>query len=103
LNLAGRHNIANALAVVALGRRLGLDFKIIQKALEEFKGVERRFQIKYESEELSVVDDYAHHPTEIAATIEAAKALRAQAPGCRFPASSFQPHQASFGHCFQEL
>ncbi len=73
MNLAGRHNIANALAVVALGRRLGLDFKVIQKALEGFKGVERRFQFKYETTELSVVDDYAHHPTEIAATIEAAR------------------------------
>lgn len=73
LNLAGRHNVANALAVVALGRQLGLDFKVIREALEGFKGVERRFQIKYETDDISVVDDYAHHPTEIAATIEAAR------------------------------
>jgi len=88
MNLAGRHNIANALAVVALGRRLGLDFKVIQKALEGFKGVERRFQVKYETTELSVVDDYAHHPTEIAATIEAAR-LCAR----RRVVVVFQPHR----------
>ncbi|MDD5019372.1 MAG: UDP-N-acetylmuramate--L-alanine ligase [Candidatus Omnitrophica bacterium] len=73
MGLVGRHNIANALAVVALGREMGLGFGVIQSALKGFKGVERRFQVKYETKDIFVVDDYAHHPTEIAATIEAAR------------------------------
>ncbi len=72
LALNGRHNVLNALAVIALGMELGLEFQNIKDSLKGFKGVERRFQVKYEDRDILIVDDYAHHPTEIAATIEAA-------------------------------
>lgn len=74
LGLMGHHNVLNALSVVALGLELGLDFSVIKRGLAAFQGVERRFQVKYEDEDIFIVDDYAHHPTEIAATIEAARA-----------------------------
>jgi len=88
--LMGRHNVLNALAVVALGTELGLDFSKIQKALAGFKGVLRRFQVKYEDADVFIVDDYAHHPTEICATIEAAKVC----PRSRLVVV-FQPHRYS--------
>ena len=76
LALMGRHNILNALAVIALGFELGLDFDKIRSALIGFRGVERRFQVKYEDRDVLIVDDYAHHPSEISVTIEAAKVCR---------------------------
>lgn len=88
--LTGKHNVLNALAVAALGAELGLDFSKIQKALAGFKGVERRFQVKYEDKDIFIVDDYAHHPTEIRATIEAARVcLRSRL------VVVFQPHRYS--------
>ncbi|NWF50592.1 MAG: UDP-N-acetylmuramate--L-alanine ligase [Ignavibacteriaceae bacterium] len=68
LKIPGKHNVLNALAAVAAGRELGIDFESIKKALENFKGVQRRFEIKYDKEVL-VIDDYAHHPTETSATL----------------------------------
>lgn len=97
MELSGRHNVANALAVVALGFEMGIDFKVIQKALKSFKGVERRFQIKHENKDILIVDDYAHHPTEIAATIEAAKAC----PRRRLVVV-FQPHRYSRTHLLMD-
>jgi UDP-N-acetylmuramate--alanine ligase len=90
LELSGRHNVSNALAVIALGVEMGIDFKTIRKALKDFKGVERRFQIKHEDKDIFIVDDYAHHPTEIAATIEAARVC----PRRRLVVV-FQPHRYS--------
>jgi UDP-N-acetylmuramate--alanine ligase len=90
LGLMGRHNVVNALAVIALGIELGIDGKQIQSALASFKGVERRFQVKYEDPHIQIVDDYGHHPTEIAATIAGAKAcLRDRV------VVVFQPHRYS--------
>jgi UDP-N-acetylmuramate--alanine ligase len=97
LGLAGRHNILNALSVIALGQELGIDFKMIQKALASFKGVERRFQIKFENKNFLVVDDYGHHPTEIAATLEAAKLC-----GRRRLVVVFQPHRFSRTHLLMD-
>ena len=97
LGLMGRHNILNALSVVALGQELGIDFKMIQKALANFKGVERRFQIKYENKNFLVVDDYGHHPTEIAATLAAAKLC-----GRRRLVVVFQPHRFSRTHLLMD-
>jgi len=88
LSLMGMHNVLNALAVVALGMELGLDFEKIRSALSDFKGVERRFQVKYEDKDILIVDDYAHHPSEILATIEAAKVC----PRLRLIVV-FQPHR----------
>ena len=90
LGLMGRHNVLNAMAVIALGVELGIGFEKIKEALEGFKGVKRRFEVKYDGKEIFIVDDYAHHPTEIAATIEAAKVcLR------RRLIVVFQPHRYS--------
>ncbi len=69
----GDHNIKNALAAVAIGLELGMDFENIKKGLERFKGVFRRFQPKMDEKNILVIDDYAHHPTEVQATIKAAR------------------------------
>jgi UDP-N-acetylmuramate--alanine ligase len=73
IQLPGRHNVLNALAAVGVGLELDIPFEKIQKALREFTGVQRRFQIKTMMEDIMVVDDYAHHPSEIRATLQAAK------------------------------
>lgn len=73
IKVPGVHNVSNALGAIAVGLELGIDFKTISRALFEFKGVERRFQIKGEGRSVLVVDDYAHHPVEIKATLSAAK------------------------------
>jgi UDP-N-acetylmuramate--alanine ligase len=74
LSVPGRHNLLNALSAVAVGLELGLRFEAIASALAEFRGAERRFQLLGEAEGVLVVDDYGHHPTEIAAVIAAARA-----------------------------
>jgi UDP-N-acetylmuramate--alanine ligase len=73
IRLPGLHNVLNALAAVAVGLELGVPFKQIQDALGEFSGVQRRFQIKAAIDDILVVDDYGHHPSEIRATLQAAK------------------------------
>ncbi len=74
LRVPGVHNVANALAVVAVGLELDIGFPTIRAALAEFSGVARRFQVKGAPRDIMVVDDYAHHPAEIQATLRAAKA-----------------------------
>lgn len=73
LRVPGLHNIYNSLAATAVGLDLDIDFSVIREALEGFSGVQRRFQIKGEVNNIIVVDDYGHHPTEIKATLSAAK------------------------------
>jgi len=87
LNVPGRHNLQNALAVVAVGLELGLPFERVAAGLAEFRGVERRFEVRGEPNGILVVDDYGHHPTEIAAVLAAAKSLR------RRIVVAFQPHR----------
>ncbi len=77
LLLPGRHNVLNALAALSLGRTLGIDFGIIKNALEAFVGTERRLEYKGEFKVAAILDDYAHHPTEIRASLAA---LREQYP-----------------------
>ncbi len=72
-NLIGLHNVKNTLAAIAVGLEVGIDFHSIARALAKFKGVFRRFQIKGEINDIIVVDDFGHHPTEIQVTLEAAK------------------------------
>ena len=86
LKVPGEHNVKNSLVAVIIGTELGIDFNIIKKALESFTGVYRRFEVKY-NEEILVVDDYAHHPTETSATL---KAIRAGWD--RRLVAVFQPH-----------
>jgi UDP-N-acetylmuramate--alanine ligase len=88
LRVPGIHNVSNALAAVTVGLDLEIDLEAIREALEEFTGVDRRFQIKGEVRGVLVVDDYAHHPAEIQATLNAAK----DGFGRRVVAI-FQPHR----------
>lgn len=88
LFIPGEHNVCNALAAIAVGRELGLDGETIALGLAKFLGVDRRFQIIGSYHGAVVVDDYAHHPTEIRATLEAA---RGGYPDRRLVAL-FQPH-----------
>ena len=69
----GEHNIINALGAVGVGLELGMSFENIKSGLERFQGVFRRFQPKLNTEKLIVIDDYAHHPTEVKASIEGAR------------------------------
>jgi UDP-N-acetylmuramate--alanine ligase len=88
LFLPGTHNVQNALAAIAVGRHLGIEANVIAAALAKFLGVDRRFQILGEYRGALIIDDYAHHPTEIRATLEAA---RGGYPNRRLVAL-FQPH-----------
>jgi UDP-N-acetylmuramate--alanine ligase len=88
LHVPGRHNVANALAAIAVGLELEIPFVTIVKGLGGFTGVQRRFQIRGEVAGIRVVDDYGHHPAEIQATLAAAKA----AFDCRV-VTVFQPHR----------
>jgi UDP-N-acetylmuramate--alanine ligase len=74
LRVPGRHNLLNALGATTVGLELGVPFDRIAAALAEFRGAERRFQLRGEEKGVMVVDDYGHHPTEIAAVIAAARA-----------------------------
>lgn len=74
LSVPGRHNVYNALATYIVCEAAGLSFEQIASAIRQFRGAKRRFQVLDEIENILVIDDYAHHPTEIQATIEAAKA-----------------------------
>jgi UDP-N-acetylmuramate--alanine ligase len=90
LNVPGLHNILNALAVSGASLELGLSFSKVKKGLQKFTGVHRRFEKIGEAKGIIVVDDYGHHPTEIKATLLAAKAVKAK----RIVAV-FQPHRYS--------
>ena len=87
LNVPGQHNLLNALAAVAVGGELGLSFDRIAAGLAEFQGAERRFELRGEPRGILLVDDYGHHPTEIAAVLAAAKTLN------RRIVVAFQPHR----------
>ena len=73
LNVPGKHNVLNSLAAIAVGFELGLDLDVIADGIHSFTGVRRRFEIKGITQEIMVVDDYAHHPTEVVATLQAAR------------------------------
>ena len=73
LNVPGEHNVLNSLAAVVLGLEMGLSFEEIQKGIYTYIGVRRRFDIKGTFNDIMVVDDYAHHPTEVKATLNSAK------------------------------
>jgi len=93
LNIPGVHNVRNALAAIAIGREVGVPDAAIAKALAEFRGVGRRFQrygdVRLGTGVFTLIDDYGHHPVEMAATIEA---TRASFPGRRL-VLAFQPHR----------
>jgi UDP-N-acetylmuramate--L-alanine ligase/UDP-N-acetylenolpyruvoylglucosamine reductase len=90
LNVPGRHNVHNAIGVIALANELGVPFEKIAASLRKFEHARRRFEIKYASDRFLLVDDYAHHPTEIRATLKAAKSIRHKRV-----LTMFQPHRFS--------
>ena len=90
VNIPGYHNIKNALGAVAVTRELGVDFEIIKEAIAEFTGVYRRFEIKGEKDGIMVVDDYAHHQSEVKATLQAIRSGWNRRTVC-----VFQPHTYS--------
>ena len=73
LHVPGRHNAQNALAAIAVGMELGMSFEDTSKGLSEFRGIDRRLQVKGEGRGVTVIDDYAHHPKEIEVTLSAVK------------------------------
>ncbi len=87
LNVPGRHNIYNAMAAIALADLLSIDYISIQKALSNFHGTDRRFEYKGTKNGTVIIDDYAHHPTEITATLNAALNYPHKTLWC-----VFQPH-----------
>ena len=105
LNLPGRHNVLDALATVVTGLSIGLTVEQMAAGLALFHGAKRRFQTKGRVQDVWVVDDYAHHPTEIATTLLAARQTKPRRIIC-----AFQPHRysrtkllaAEFGGAFRE-
>ncbi len=91
LAIPGKHNVLNSLAVIAVALQIGVEPEKIQSAFHKFKNSERRFQVLYDSGKVMVVDDYAHHPNEITATLSAARNLIDGKQKKRVIAA-FQPH-----------
>ena len=88
LNIPGAHNAVNALAALALASEIGQSFESIAAALEAFRGAKRRFEVIYDSPRQTIIDDYGHHPTEIAATLATART-----GGHGRVIAMFQPHR----------
>lgn len=88
LGIPGNHNILNALAAIALTDRCGAEFPLVARALATFAGAKRRFETKYLSANYRIIDDYGHHPSEVAATLETARSLKPQRL-----VVLFQPHR----------
>jgi UDP-N-acetylmuramate--alanine ligase len=107
LQVLGEHNLSNALAAVAVGRNLGLEFSQLATGLETFKGAKRRFELKGYQNDITFIDDYAHHPSEILVTLAAA---RLRVGHDRRVVAIFQPHRYSrtieflpeFAQCFKD-
>ncbi|MGI6630935.1 MAG: UDP-N-acetylmuramate--L-alanine ligase [Bacillota bacterium] len=105
LNVPGKHNISNALAAVATGMELGLSFPQVAAGLKQFTGAKRRFEFIDQVDGITIFDDYAHHPTELRATLSAAKTA-----GYKRIIAIFQPHrytrtkllQFEFGDSFSD-
>lgn len=103
LALGGEHNISNSLSVIALGLELNIDLEVIKRCFANYKGAHRRLEIKFGAQGPMIIDDYAHHPQEIRATLKAVKNLKRK----RIIAI-FQPHRYTrtkllleeFGRCF---
>lgn len=90
LGIPGKHNALNALAALAVAHESGVPFNDCARALATFAGAKRRFETKYLSEQLRIIDDYGHHPTEVAATLQTARSLNPERI-----VVVFQPHRFS--------
>ncbi len=90
LGIPGNHNILNALAAIALADSCGAEFSLVARALATFAGAKRRFETKYLSASYRIIDDYGHHPSELAATLQTARSLKSKRV-----VVLFQPHRYS--------
>jgi len=90
LGIPGRHNVLNALGAIAMASECGLDFSLMNRALSSFAGAKRRFETKHLSKRYRIVDDYGHHPTEVAATLQTARTYNSGRV-----VVLFQPHRYS--------
>ncbi len=105
LGIPGKHNVLNALAAIAFATRLGVSFESIVQALGSFRGARRRFETKFAGAQFNVIDDYGHHPTEIRATLDTARALNPTRLICLFQPHRFTRTQLlkkEFGGAFAE-
>jgi len=104
INIPGEHNVINSLGAIALAYNLNIDIDVIAGSIAKFKGVGRRFELLYEGPNVEIIDDYAHHPTEISSTIKTVVETR----GADKLKVIFEPHRFSrtkdcwdrFIHCF---
>lgn len=104
LSIPGRHNILNSLAAILVGLEAGFDFKNIAEAIKDFRGTKRRFDLRADADGVMLIDDYAHHPTEIRAVLDACNNWKN-----RRVIAVFQPHRYTrtlfladeFGECFK--
>ncbi len=101
LGIPGIHNISNALAAIAVARHIGIEFSTIAAALASFEGAKRRFEYKGEANGITFIDDYAHHPSELRATLAAAQ-LKVQQQLYKRVIAIFQPHRYSRTAAFLE-
>ena len=90
LGIPGRHNVLNALAAIVVADAAGVDFQLVARGLGTFAGARRRFENKHLSDRLRIIDDYGHHPTEVAATLQTARSLKPERL-----IVVFQPHRYS--------
>jgi UDP-N-acetylmuramate--alanine ligase len=105
LNVPGSHNISNSLAAIAVASELGISFDTARESLSRFRGADRRFQVKAQANDILIIDDYAHHPSEIQATLNAARS-----GWKRRILAVFQPHRYTrlqhlmeqFAGCFDQ-
>ena len=95
LKVPGSHNVSNALAAIALAQLLQVPDEVTIKGLGSFTGTDRRFQYKGEVAGVTIVDDYAHHPTEDPGHLKRSTQLSAQETVVRIPASYLHPYQSS--------
>ncbi|MCI8504641.1 MAG: UDP-N-acetylmuramate--L-alanine ligase [Lachnospiraceae bacterium] len=103
LGVPGEHNVANALAAVAVAEALGVEKEAIERGLDGYKGTERRFEVKGELGGITIVDDYAHHPDEIRATLETARKLHRKKLWCVFQPHTYTRTKALMGEFAEAL
>ncbi len=108
--LIGVHNVCNSIAAIAVANELKINMDVIRKALKNFSGVQRRFELKGTISGINVIDDYGHHPVEIRATLKAAKEAKGERKGTGRLIVLFQPHRytrtrellGDFFHAFKD-
>ncbi|EPZ50419.1 UDP-N-acetylmuramate--L-alanine ligase [Bacteriovorax sp. BAL6_X] len=106
INLPGKHNVQNALGAISIAHKMGVPVDMIRSSIRSFENVGRRFQLLYKNEDVEILDDYGHHPTEIAKTLNTLKEIREHKK-----IAIFEPHRFSrtkdcwneFLHCFNDV